>query len=410
MFGILAPALGTATSAQQVSAPSHSTPTVVQATLIAPGSLPFHIKAVITEGRDPDPVGHVEMYWVAPNRWRRTIEADNFSQTLVVNGDNVFERDSRDYFPLGLQTLVRAMVDPQPILDAHRPEDRLQTKANGGASESGTLMFGGRLTVRSPYGLTESVGAPGHSVDFMKYENFKGKRVARILVNSVGAGESLRATVTELEEFKNRGDELFQITEPTPKEKQIHSVVLHETDFRSLATDKLEIVWPQVLDGATTGTSAFYVSVDRSGQVREALPLHTDNERSNDSARRQIMKWKFKPVMRDGGPVQAESILTFGLNTRAWGPAAPLSDAEARKLASNITEPMVPPGTAPAGTVYTLWAAIDSEGNIIEVIPAEGPPGLFGPCYQALLKWHFNPILENGEPRPYRAEIKFRIQ
>ena len=100
MFGIVAPALGTATSAQQVSAPSHSTPTVVQATLIAPGSLPFHIKAVITEGRDPDPVGHVEMYWVAPNRWRRTIEADNFSQTLVVNGDNVFEQDSRDYFPL----------------------------------------------------------------------------------------------------------------------------------------------------------------------------------------------------------------------------------------------------------------------------------------------------------------------
>ena len=108
--------------------------------------------------------------------------------------------------------------------------------------------------------------------------------------------------------------------------------------------------------------------------------------------------------------MQAESILTFGLNTRAWGPAAPLSDAEARKLASNITEPMVPPGTAPAGTVYTLWAAIDSEGNVIEVIPAEGPPGLFGPCYQALLKSHFNPILENGEPRPYRAEIKFRIQ
>lgn len=83
-------ALGTTTSPQQVSAPSHSTPTVVQATL-APGSVPFHIKAVITEGRNTEPIGHVEMYWVAPNKWRRTIESDDFSQTLVVNGHNARE-------------------------------------------------------------------------------------------------------------------------------------------------------------------------------------------------------------------------------------------------------------------------------------------------------------------------------
>src|ERR1041384_2670796 len=232
--------LGATMSAQQVSAPSSPTPAVVQPTLTAPGNLPFHIKAVITEGPDPNPVGHFEMFWVAPNKWRRTIESDDFSQTLVVNGDSVYEEDSGDYFPLGLQTLVTAMVDPQPILVAHRPEDRLQTKANGGSSDSGSLLFGGRFILQSPYGLTESVGAPGHSVDFMKYEDFKGKRVARILINSVGVGESLGATVTKLEEFKSRDDDVFQVTQPTPKEKQIRSVILPETEFRSLAPDKFE--------------------------------------------------------------------------------------------------------------------------------------------------------------------------
>ena len=304
------------------------------------------------------------MYWVAPNKWRRTIESDDFSQTLVVNGDNAHEEDSRDYFPLGLQTLVTAMVDPQPILDAHRPGDRLQTKANGASSESGSLIFGGRLVVKSPYGLTQSVGAPRHSVDFMKYEDFKGKRVARILSDSVGVGESLRATVTKFKEFKNRDDGLFQITEPTPKEKQIHSVVLHEADFRSLATDRLEIVWPQVLDGETTGTSEFYVSVDRSGQVREVLPLHTDNERSNDWARRQMMKWKFKPVMREG-PVQAE-YFDVCLEHSSLGTACSLSDAEARKLASNIAEPVISQGAAPSGRMIPFGSQSIPKGTLLK--------------------------------------------
>src|SRR5215470_5431557 len=118
-------------AAQQVTNQTVSEATVVQATLTAPGSPPFHLKAVITEGREATPVGHVEMFWAAPERWRRTIQSDDFSQTLVVNGDKVFEEDSNPYFPLGLQTLVTAMVDPKPIIAALRPGDRVQTKANG---------------------------------------------------------------------------------------------------------------------------------------------------------------------------------------------------------------------------------------------------------------------------------------
>lgn len=121
------------------------------------------------------------------------------------------------------------------------------------------------------------------------------------------------------------------------------------------------------------------------------------------------MKWKFKPLIKDGVPVQAESILTFTTNTRAFGPPAPLSDAEVRKLATNIVDPVIPPGTAPSGTSYTLSAAIDHEGHVIEVIAGEGPPDLFQPCYQAMQKWHFSPWMENGQPRPYRAQITFKV-
>jgi hypothetical protein len=29
----------------------------------------------------------IEEYWVAPDKWRRTVKTSNFSQTLIVNGE-----------------------------------------------------------------------------------------------------------------------------------------------------------------------------------------------------------------------------------------------------------------------------------------------------------------------------------
>jgi len=60
------------------------------------------------------------------------------------------------------------------------------------------------------------------------------------------------------------------------------------------------------------------------------LCAETANERSNDSAIRQILRLRFKPAVKDGLAVQAEGILTFDLNTRASGPANALTDAEVR--------------------------------------------------------------------------------
>ena len=121
------------------------------------------------------------------------------------------------------------------------------------------------------------------------------------------------------------------------------------------------------------------------------------------------MRWKFRPAVKDGIPAQAESVLTFPLNTREFGPPGVLSDAEVRKLVTNIVDPVIPPDMAPSGTTFSLWVAIDSDGNLIEAIAEEGPPALWKPCYDAISKWHFTPIMEDGQPRPYRAEIKFQV-
>jgi hypothetical protein len=383
---------------------------LVQSVLTEANAVPFHLKATITEGRERDTVGHVEMIWLAPNKWRRTIEAEDFSQTLVVNGGNVYEKDSEDYIPLSLDVLVSAMVDPRPVLVAHRPGDILLTKANGSSDESGKICYGGKFNMCGvgKFGLAEEVGTPGYRITFTDYRRFKDKRVARLLNFTVGVGEFLSLQVDELKEIKTEQESLFLIESPTPKQDQIRSVQLSESALRAFNSSTPEIIWPQVLDGATTGNASFYISLDRNGNVREVLPVHTDNERSNDSARRQLMRWKFKPIIQDGVAVQAGSIFNFKLNTRAWGPPSPLGDSEARNLASQIVEPTFPSGT-PAGTTYSIWVAVDSDGKIIEEIPAEGPTQLLKPCMDALAKWQFKPVMENGEPRPYRAKLVFGV-
>lgn len=392
-------------------------PPLIQPRLTAPGSAPFHLKAVIFEKDDQENKAKVEMFWESPDRWRRTIESSDITQTLIVNGSKVFEKSEDSYLPLHLQTLITAMVDPQPLLETLRPGDRLETRANGARKTPpfcGNLRGSdaGRMAIvcgLPPYDEMETVAAPGHPVWFADYRKFKGRKVARLLISSPEIGVSWRAVVTELEELKHPDPTLFSIEESTPAEKRTQIAIEPEAELRAQSIGKAEIIWPQVLDGSVVGVASYYVSLDRTGKVRETVVLKSDNERANDSARRQIMNWGFKPVLKDGVPVQVESILTFDLNTREFGPSQPLSNEEVRKLCSNVVEPDIPPGKFASGTRYTLHAAIDHEGNVIEVIAGEGPPELFKPCYEAIKKWKFNPVVENGEPRPYRAEIAFQV-
>ncbi|SRR5579871_2407420 len=387
-------------------------PQLVQATLTRPGGTPFYLQATISEISDPNDRVEVEMLWVAPDKWKRKIQSQEFSQTLVVNGDKVFEQDSSDYLPLTIQVLTSAMVSPQTVLDSYRPGDFARTKANGLADESGKVCFSanGKMCGMSRNGLTESVGAAGRSLEFTDYRRFKSERVARLLIYRIDHGDSWQARVNTLGELQKHDEAGFKIENPTEKANQIRAVVVEEAELRGLAQQPLEIIWPQVLeDNNTAGQTSYYVSLDRSGQVREVLPLGVAIERADDSARRQILKWKFKPVLRDGMPVQAESILHFSFNSRAYGPASPLTDEEVRKLATNIVDPVFSEGTAPSGSTFEIRIAVDEEGNIIESMAGDGPHAMYQPCSEAVGKWHFSPIIEGGKPRPYRAKVICRV-
>jgi len=155
---------------------------------------------------------------------------------------------------------------------------------------------------------------------------------------------------------------------------------------------------------------SLYVSIDRSGQVREVWPLASNNPELNETARGQLLHWQYKPY-NNGGPSQMEAVLTFAFATRIENPVPVLSDAEARKLATRLVEPVVPAGKAPKGAKFTLRISVDEAGKALAVQNLNKvAPALYTAGVAALKQWRFRPYMNNGKPDRFYADITFQVR
>ena len=246
------------------------------------------------------------------------------------------------------------MVDPKPIIEAVQEGDRVLTKSNGAVDESGLSCFDAQRHVcfQDPAGLKETVAASGYAVTFSNYQPFERKRIARVITNAPRLGEDLYTlSITELRKI----DKATEIECPADAGTgKIEFQDVSETDLRAHLIGSPSIIWPQPLDGAEKGAASFFVSVDATGRVREVQQLYTANERTNDSAKNQLMRWRFKPFAEDGKRMQTSGVLRFALNTREFGPQMPLTDAEARKLVADPAILNRERCSAPGNDVLTL--------------------------------------------------------
>jgi hypothetical protein len=401
--------ISTGLSAQRGPVATPRIRSLVQGSLIAPDSQPFHLEAMITEGRQATPYATIEMDWISPAIYREVIRSAVLNSVRISSNGRFYEEDSASYMPLMLQTLTTAMLDPKPIIDAIQEGDLVLTKSNGSVDESGLSCIDAqrRMCFRGPGGLKETVAASGHAVTFGDYQPFGHKRIARVITNAPRLGEELYTlTVTQLKEI----DKTNPIDIPADAgTERIEFQDVSEAELRSHLIGSPSIIWPQPLDGAEKGPASFFVSIDTTGQVREVQQLYTVNERTNDSAKNQLMRWCFQPFVIAGKPMQTSGILRFTLNTRQFGPQTPLTDAEARKLVVDPANPKIEGNAPPPGTTYSLSAAIDSDGHVIEIIAGDGPHELFIPCMHAVQSWNFKPLIIDGAAVPFRANLVFHF-
>src|SRR5579859_27365 len=406
-----------------------------------PGSKPFHLKATIAEIDSPDTdyKAEIEMYWVAADRWRRTIKSPEFSQTMIVNGANISEQNQGDYFPWWLNDLITAIFQlaPQDIRDLKTPLPDLQALADQLAKKLppgaiGIPIQAGKQCGRSqqrvgippvqntvftsvcfqnPPGLLVSVSSPEFKAEFSDFRNFGGKSVARKISMSPEPGTKIEAKVTELAELKNSDTAMFDVAgSPNPDDRMVR-IRAGEDLVRQALLGTPEIRWRPVPDGKTSGTLSLGVSIDKEGQVRETWPLNSDNPFPQDQARKEVAKWTFKPFVLNGAPQQVETVLTFAFETKLDGSIPILSDAEARKLAKTTAEPQFMAGHKPAsGTTFRVRVAVDQQGRVLGLQNIDNlDSNLFGHANLALHKWRFKPFLRDGKPDRFDADIVFKV-
>jgi hypothetical protein len=397
---------------------------VQQSKLTLPGGTPFHLKAHIANSGAPKPeyTADVEEYWLSPEKWRRTVETAGFSQTLIANGGQVSETTKGDYYPFWLHDMVTALLDPLPMVDQLKsmrgqveiPQDSLKSSScmnmqlkTGTPPAQNTISyafcFGGKI------GLLQAVLTPGYKAQFDDYLPFKKKMVARTVRAEFAPGLTLAAKITELAELANPDDKLFAIEKATPLTEQMKTSQITEDVARTLALKTPAIVWPAVREGKTSGVMSLYISNDRTGHVREAWPVGSGNPELNDVVRDQVLQWHYKPYT-NGGPSQMEALLTFAFTTRIENPIPVLNDAEVRKLATRVVEPVIPPGKARKGARFTLRISVDEAGKLQAVLnPNTVAPALYSAGAAALKKWRFRPYLNKGKADRFYADVTFRV-
>ena len=420
-----------------------------QSSLTAPNAKPFHMKVHLFESTNPNSEyrGEIEEYWVSPQQWRRSIDSPEFKQTLIVNGDQVSEQNTGDYYPLWLKSFVTGIFDPVPNADQWNKLDakiRQITLPNGQRSDACARMkfkLGSDAVNNDAFasicfdgtGLLKFVGSPGYSMEFHDYKGFAKKMVARRYQDDPESGTELVANVILLEELNKPDAAMFAIGKPTPPEQRLQSVHVGQVTIEQAAGGQLALTWPPVQSGNTAGLLSMYISVDRQGHVREAYPLNSDNAGLEDAARDQILKWKLRPMVAKDVPVQAEAGLAFRFETtlaaNSGRPAAP-AVSETPASGGIPSKPVhVSPAVLQAFLIYNpapvyppeakqnhiqgevvLALMVDKTGVTKDIRMLTSPDqALTDSAMAAVSQWRYRPYELNGSPIEVQSTVTVRF-
>jgi hypothetical protein len=389
-----------------------------QSQLTWPGSKPFHITATIFETTDPgsEPRAKIVEDWVSPSKWRRTIESPEFTQTRIVNGDAIFEKNTGDYFPAWLDQMVTAIFDPVPMLSAFRNSNAQMPKVHAGANSNTCADFPMRIDrwvicFEGSHGLLSSIFTKGYGAEFKDYEKFGDKRVAHRISRDFERGTTFEVRIDSLGFLDAHDESIFAIPQPTPPAERITRMIVSDDTVRKLSMDSTDIAWPAVGQGILKGGCAVYISADRSGQIREVWPAGCDNAALQGPLHDAVMKWHLKPAVANGIPVQIESLMGFGFQTTLDSAKTPplLTDKEARDLAKNIVEPRFPPNSSYQSDEIIARISVDDTGKFtgIENTHHLSTPVLLA-ISEAVKQWTFQPYVHGGKPQEFHADLVFQ--
>ncbi len=180
---------------------------------------------------------------------------------------------------------------------------------------------------------------------------------------------------------------------------------------------------PQALAQKIQGKVAAKFLLSASGDV-EYVDVPKDQPLLDVAAQDAIVKWKFKPALKDGKAVAVISSANFDFvlgadgqpkeAAQTIGPASifPTRVQLSKDAAKSTLVHRVPvsyPQSAMAmklqGTVV-LEAHIDKDGNVADVKPVSGPNLLTKAAMDAVKQWRYKPYFLMGQPVEVETQVE----
>jgi hypothetical protein len=329
LIAILVAVLGFCSLAQAKRDPIEAFKKAVErCTLNQRGTRSFHLRAVIEPSypyysRQGRRSGVVEIWWVSPTEWRQEVRSPGFHQITIVNYGAEWQKTEGSYYPEWLRETAVALIEPIPHLDQvlNKLREAEVTSERGMIQFSWTITstdgtveseVGAGLGINTSTDLIAFGGGLGWDGEFLDYDNFHGRMVARVV--HVGEPE-VTATVMKLEELKDVAPGFFDVEKKGGDTQLLRTVVVDETRLRENLLPMQPVEWPPVKDGPLEGIASAQVAVDRNGSVREVTSIVVANPALKDSTARAIAKMQFKPYLQDGVPVQVVARITLPFKT-----------------------------------------------------------------------------------------------
>jgi hypothetical protein len=379
---------------------------------------PFHAVLVIGNAKSPYS-GRLEVWWTAKEKYKTIITSPTFAQTKIVNGADVMETDSGDYYPRWLENFVDAILDPIPMIGNFK-------------GRGGSVMLGSKIS-RSclqrddrPGGITDvmtwgiicfggskphlqSVLTMNYGIEFGDWKSFDEKEIPRTYKSDVLDYQEVVAHLTTLEELRDAPEELFAIKTPTPADQQIRTAFISTQKEESLVENAPKIDWPTVHEGKTDGHMIVYVRTDRTGQVRETAKHNSDQPGLEEFGMQQALRYKFKPLLVDGVAVQMEMPFVLHFSSKIADPLPMLRGQELLKQISGCDAKLVSdiPST---GQVKPTGISVNEVGKFTGEnwgpdVDAGSPAVLVKVRFALGLDCHFAPLMRNGAPTYYHGAL-----